>query len=131
MAMKEEIKSLATLQKMRKTKEMNQLQQEAQRLRTQEVHISDLLQPYQEQITELVDAAEQKMKEFTTVREEIDQTDDSKIDQSLLDSARGRVEVMKNEVTGLRDKIHRTSKEAKEKLRQEKPAGSGSRASHK
>ena len=67
--MKEEIKSLATLQKMRKTKEMNQLQQEAQRLRTHEVHINDLLQPYQEQITELVDAAEQKMKEFTTARE--------------------------------------------------------------
>ena len=101
-AMKEEIKSLAALQKMRKTKEMNQLQQEAQRLRTQEVHISDLLQPYQEQITELVDAAEQKMKEFTTVREEIDQTDDSKVDQALIDSARERVEVMKNEVEGLR-----------------------------
>ena len=33
-AMKEEIKSLAALQKMRKTKEMNQLQQGAQRLRT-------------------------------------------------------------------------------------------------
>ena len=45
------------------------------------------------------------MKEFTTVREEIDQTDDSKIDQALLDSARERVEIMKNEVTGLRDKL--------------------------
>ena len=116
---------------MRKTKEMNQLQQEAQRLRTQEAHISDLLQPYQEQITELVDAAEQKMKEFTTVREEIDQTNDSKIDQSLLDSAREHVEVMRNEVAGLRDKLQRTSQEAKEKLQQEKPTGSGSGASHK
>ena len=128
--MKEEIKGLVALQKMRKTKEMNQLQQEAQWLRTQEVHISDLLQPYQEQITELVDAAEQKMKEFTTVREEIDQTDDPKVDQALIDSARERVEVMKNEVEGLRQKLQKTSQEAKEKLRQEKPAGSGSRVSH-
>jgi len=130
-SMKEEIKSLAALQKMRKTKEMNQLQQEAQRLRTQEVHISDLLQPYQEQITELVDVAEQKMKEFTTVREEFDQTDDSKVDQALIDSARERVEVMKNEVEGLRQKLQKTSQEAKEKLQQEKPVPGGSRTSHK
>ena len=49
-AMKEEIKGLAALQKMRKTKEMNCLQQEAQQLRTKEIHINDLFQPYQEQI---------------------------------------------------------------------------------
>ena len=57
-AMKEEIKSLAALQKMRKTKEMNQLQQEVQQLRTKELHITDLPQPFQEQITELVDVVE-------------------------------------------------------------------------
>ena len=45
------------------------------------------------------------MKEFTTVREEIDQTDDPKVDQALIDSARERVEVMKNEVEGLRQKL--------------------------
>ena len=60
------------------------------------------------------------MREFTTVREEIDQTDDSKVDQSLLDSARERAEVMKNEVEGLRQKLQKTSKEAKEKLQKEK-----------
>ena len=54
--MKEEIKSLAALQRRRKMKEMNRLQQEAQRLRAQEIHINDLLQPYQEQIIEIVDA---------------------------------------------------------------------------
>ena len=53
-AINEEIKSLAALQKMRKTKEMNRLQQEAQWLRAQEIHINDLLQPYQEQIIEIV-----------------------------------------------------------------------------
>ena len=76
------------------------------------------------------------MKEFTTVREEIDQTDDSKVDQALIDSARERVEVMKNEVEGLRQKLQKTSQEAKEKLQQEKlqqekPVPGGSRTSHK
>ena len=41
------------------------------------------------------------------------------------------VAAMENEVTGLRDKFKRTSQEAKDKLHQEKPAGSGSRTSHK
>ena len=85
--MKEEIKGLAALQKMRKTKEMNCLQQEAQLLRTKEIHINDLLQPYQEKITELVDTVEQKVKEFTTTREETNAIEDASISQSLLDSA--------------------------------------------
>ena len=79
--------------------------EEAQQLRTKELHITDLLQPFQEQITELVDAVEQKVKEFTTVREQADQTEDSHINQTLLDSARERAEVMKNEVTELRGKL--------------------------
>ena len=45
-AMKEEIKSLGALAKMRKMTEMNRLQQEVQRLRAKEIHINDLLQPY-------------------------------------------------------------------------------------
>ena len=129
--MKEEIKGLAALQKMRKTKEMNCLQQEAQQLRTKEIHINDLLQPYQEQIAEIVDTVEQKMKEFTTTREETDATEDASINQYLLDSAQERVKVMEKEVTGLRDRLQRTSQEAKEKLQQENPTGGGSRASHK
>ena len=129
--MKEEIKGLAALQKMRKTKEMNCLQQEAQQLRTKEMHINDLLQPYQEQIAEIVDTVEQKVKEFTATREKTDATEDASISQALLDSARERVEAMQNEVARLRDKLQRTSQEAKEKLQQENPAGSGSGASHK
>ena len=125
-AMKEEIKSLASLQKMRKTKEMNQLHQEVQQLRTKELHITDLLQPFQEQITELVDMVEQKVKEFTATRGKIEGTEDSKIDQALLDSAQERAEVMKNEVAKLRGKLQKTSQEVKEKLQQETPAGSGS-----
>ena len=42
-----------------------------------------------------------------------------------------RAEVMKNEVAELRGKLQKTSQEAKEKLQQETPAGSGSGASHK
>ena len=129
--MKEEIKSLTALQKMRKTTKMNRLQQEAQRLRAKEIHINDLLQPYQEQITELVDAVEQKVGEFTATRNEIDAAEDSSIIQAMLDSAQERVVAMENEVAGLRDKLQRTSQEAKEKLQQEKPVGSGSGTSHK
>ena len=129
--MKEEIKSLAALQKMRKTKEINQLQQEVQQLRTKELHITDLLQPFQEQITELVDVVEQKVKEFTTTREEIEGTEDSKIDQALLDSAKQCAEEMKNEVARLQGRLQHTSQEAKDKLQQEKPVPGGSRASHK
>ena len=66
--MKEEIKSLAALQKMRKTTEMNCLQQEAQQLRAKEIHINDLLQPYQEQIAELVNVVESKVKDFTEIK---------------------------------------------------------------
>ena len=73
---------------MRKTQEINRLQQEVQRLRTQEIHINSLLQPYEEQITELVDAAEQKVKEFTAIREKVDEIEDSKVDQASLDSTK-------------------------------------------
>ena len=86
-AMKEEVKGLTALQKMRKTKEMNRLQQEAQQLRTKEIHINDLLQPYQEQIAEIFDTVEQRVKEFTTTREETDATEDASISQALLESA--------------------------------------------
>ena len=41
------------------------------------------------------------------------------------------VAAMQDEVVGLRDKFKRTSQEAKEKLQQENPAGSGSGLSHK
>ena len=85
--MKEEIKGLAALQKMRKTKEMNCLQQEAQQLRTKEIHINDLLQPYQEQIIEIVYTVEQRVKEFTATKKETDATEDASISQALLKSA--------------------------------------------
>ena len=107
--MKEEIKSLTALQKMRKMTEMNHFQQEAQWLRAKEIHINDLLQPYQEQITELVDAVEQNVGEFTATRNEIDAAEDCSISQAMLDSAQERVVAMQNEVAGLWDKFQWTS----------------------
>ena len=65
------------------------------------MYINDLLQPYQEQIAEIVDTVEQRVKEFTTTREETDATEDASISQALLDSAQERVEVMQKEVAGL------------------------------
>ena len=63
-------------------------------MRAKEIHINDLLQPYQEQITELVDAVEQKVGEFTATRNEIDAAEDSSISQAMLDSAQERVAAM-------------------------------------
>ena len=71
------------------------------------------------------------MKEFMTTREKIEGTEDSKIDQSLLDSVKERAEEMKNEVAGLQSRLQRTSQEAKDKLQQENPVAGGSRTSHK
>ena len=51
-------------------------------------------------------------------------TEDASISQALLDLARECVEEMQKEVARLCDKLQRTSQEAKEKLQQEKPAGS-------
>ena len=49
----------------------------------------------------------------------------------MLEMAQECVEAMEKEVTGLREKLTRTSQEAKENLQQEKPTVSGSGMSHK
>ena len=94
---------------MKKMMEMNRLQQEAQRLRAKEIQFNNLLQPYQKQIAELIDAVEQKFKDFTTSKSEIDDTEDSSISQAMLETAQECVEAMNNEVAGLRVKFTRTS----------------------
>ena len=82
-------------------------------MRAQEIHINDLLQPYQEKIAEIVDTVEQKVKDFTENRNEIDETKDSSISQAMLDSAQEHVAAMHDEVAGLWDKFQRTSQESK------------------
>ena len=116
---------------MKNMTEINHLQQEAQGLRAREIRFNKLLQPYQEQIVELVDMVEQKVKEFTTSRSDIEVTEDSSISKAMLETAQECVEAMEKEVAGLRQRFTRTLQEAKEKLQKKKPAISGSRTSHK
>ena len=100
-------------------------------MRAKEIQFNNLLQPYPEQIAELIDAFEQKVKEFTTSKSDIDDTEDSIISQAILEMAQECVEAMDKEVAGLRERFTRTSQEAKEKLQQENPTVSGSGTSHK
>ena len=97
------------------------MQQEAQWLRAQEIHINDLLQPYQEQIAEIVDTVEQKVTEFTATRNEIDVVEDSSISQAMLDSAQEHVEAMQNEVAGLRDKLIRLRRKPRQSYSRRSP----------
>ena len=75
-----------------------------------------MLQPYQEQIAELVDAVEKKVKEFTTSKSVIDNTEDSMISQVMLEAAQDCIEAMDKDVAGLKERFARTSQEAKENL---------------
>ena len=70
-------------------------------MRAREIRFNNLLQPYQEQIAELVDTVEQKVKEFTTSRSDIEFTEDSSISQAMLEMAQECVEIMEKEVAGL------------------------------
>ena len=129
--MREEVKSLGALSNMKRMTEMNRLQQETQWLREKEIQFNSLLQPYEEQITELVNAVEQKVKEFTTSKSEIDSVEDPMISQFMLEAAQDYVKAMDKDVAGLRERFVRTSQEAKKKLQNEKPDVSDSRMSHK
>ena len=100
-------------------------------MREREIQFNNLLQPYQEQIVELVNTVEQKVKEFTTSKSEIDSAEDPMITQVMLEAAQYCVETMDKDVAGLMERFARTSQEAKEKIQQEKPAVSGSGTSHK
>ena len=116
---------------MKKMTEMNRLQQEVHRLQAKEIQFNDMLQPYQEQIVELVDTVKQNVKEFTTRKSEVDDTEDSIISQAMLEAAQYCVKAMVKEVAGLRERFTRTSQEAKKKLQKDKPDVSDSRTSHK
>ena len=98
-------------------------------MQEKEIQFNNMLQPYQEQIAELVDAVEQKVKEFNTSKSEIDNTEDPLISQVMLEVAQDCVEAMDKDVTRIRERFARTSQESKEKLQQEKPVVSGSRMS--
>ena len=90
-----------------------------------------MLQLYQEQIVELVDVVEQKIKEFTASKSEIDSTEDPMITQVMLEAAQDCVEDMGKDIAWLKEIFTKTSQEAKEMLQQKKSDASGSVTSHK
>ena len=100
-------------------------------MREKEIQFNNLLQSYQEQIAELVNAVEQKVKEFTTSKSEIDSVEDPMISQVMMEAAQDCVEAMDKDVARLRERFVKTLQEAKEKLQKEKPYSSGSGTSHK
>ena len=67
-----------------------------------------MLQAYQEKIIELVDVVEQKIKEFTTSKSEIDSTKDPLISQVILEAAQDCVEDMGKYVAGLKERFVKT-----------------------
>ena len=68
----------------------------------------------------MVDAVEQKVKEFTASKSEIDSTEDPMITQVMLEAAQDRVEDMDKDIAGLKERFAKTLQEAKEKLQKEK-----------
>ena len=90
-----------------------------------------MFQLYQEQITELVDAVEQKVKVFTASKSEIDSTEDPMITQVMLEVAQACVDDMDKDIAGLKERFTKTSQEAKEMLQQKKSDVSDSGTSHK
>ena len=100
-------------------------------MQEKDIQINNMLQPYQEQIAELVDVVEQKVKEFTASKSEIDSTKYPMITQVMLEAAQYCIEAMDKDVTGLKERFTKTSQEAKEMLQQKKSDASGSGTSHK
>ena len=97
---------------MKKMTEMNRLWQEAQRLREKDIEFNNMLQPYQEQIIELVDAVEKKVKEFTASKSVIDSTEDPMISQVMLEVAQDCIKSMDKDVAGIKEIFARTSQES-------------------
>ena len=73
-----------------------------------EIQFNNMLQSYQEQIAELVDAVENKVKEITASKSVIDNTEDSMISQVMLKVAQDYIEAMDKDVEGLKERSART-----------------------
>ena len=90
-----------------------------------------MLQPYQENITELIEEVENKVKEFKSSKGVIDTIEDPLITQVMLTAAQDCVATMDQYIVKLKEKFQKTSQEAKEKLQKKKPDVGGSGTSHK
>src|SRR5277367_621022 len=75
-SIEEEAKSLGALAKMKKRAEINQIQDKVQKLREKHITFDKMVQPYQEEIAQLVDTMETKVAEFKSSKEVIDSAED-------------------------------------------------------
>ena len=57
----------------------------------------------------MVDAVDNKVKEFTTIKSEIDSTEDPLISQVMLEAAQDYVKAMDKDVAGLNERFPRRS----------------------
>ena len=90
-----------------------------------------MIQPYQEEITELVDTVEKKANEFTSSKGVIETIEDPLITDVMLSAAQECVAGMDQDISKLKEKFQKTLQEAKEKLQKKKSMPGGSRMSHK
>jgi cell division protein ZapA (FtsZ GTPase activity inhibitor) len=102
-----------------------------QKLREKQINFDKMVQPYQEQIAQLVDTVEKKVAEFKSSKDVIDTTDDPLVTDIMLTTAQETVTDMDKDLAELKATFQKTSQEAKEKLQKKKPDAGGSGTSHK
>jgi hypothetical protein len=90
-----------------------------------------MVQPYQEEIAQLVDTMETKVAEFKSSKDVIDSTEDPLITDIMLTTAQDTVTEMDQDLAKLKAQFQKTSQEAKEKLQKKKSEAGGSGTSHK
>ncbi len=71
------------------------------------------------------------MKEFTTTKEEVDNSKEGAISKDLLEIAQNYVEEMDADITKMKQDFTRIKQKLHEKIAYKKASASGSRMSHK
>lgn len=99
---KAEMKTLEGLAKMRKISESNKLQQEVQRLKEKENAVIKMVQPWSDDLADIATWVEEKMKEFTTTKEEVDNTGEGAITQDLLNTTQQCIAEMDADIVKLK-----------------------------
>ena len=77
-------------------------------MREKEIQFNTMLQPYQEQIAELIEEVENKVKEFKSSKGVIDTTEDPLITQVMLTAAQDCVTTMDQDIEKLKAKFQKT-----------------------
>ncbi len=90
-----------------------------------------MIQPYQEKITDLAQKIDDKVKEFTAMKDEVNKKQDGEIIEDLLIMAQQCVEIMDKGLVSFKDEFQKISQEAKDKIDSKPSSGSGSGMRHK